>query len=220
MAAGSAAEVPILLVGELLDNTGFSHWEERARPQRLVAATPIKVQAFLANLPLFRELQPTELDRIASGTREVHIGRGETLFRRGDPCEGFHAVVYGQIKLAFTSPAGAEKVVEIMGPGQSFGEAVMFMEKPYPVYTQALADSMLLHIAKATVFAEIEREPRFARRMIGQVRGSTSHLRMIAARLRPRNISNSEPWRASSVCSERCPSASRPTRPCSARTSR
>ena len=31
------------------------------------------------------------------------------------------------------------------------------------------------------------------RRMIDQVRGSTSHRRMIAARLRPRNISNSEP---------------------------
>ena len=77
-----------VLKGELLDNTGFSHREERVRPQRLVASTPIKVQAFLANLPLFRELQPTELDRIASGTREVHIGRGETLFRRGDPCEG------------------------------------------------------------------------------------------------------------------------------------
>jgi len=57
-------------------------------------------------------------------------------------------------------------VVEIMGPGQSFGEAVMFMEKPYPVYSQALADSLLLHIAKAFVFEEIERDPGFARRMI------------------------------------------------------
>jgi CRP-like cAMP-binding protein len=131
-----------------------------------VAATTIKVQSFLANLPLFRELEPAELDRLAAGTREVHLARGETLFRRGDPCEGFHAVVYGQIKLAFTSPGGAEKVVEIMGPGQSFGEAVMFMEKPYPVYTQALSDSMLLHVAQATVFAEIDHYPGFARRMI------------------------------------------------------
>ena len=140
--------------------------EERACPPCFVPATPIKTQSFLANLPLFRELNPAEIDRLASGTREVHLARGATLFRRGDPSEGFYAVVYGQIKLAFTSPGGAEKVVEIMGPGQSFGEAVMFMEKPYPVYTQALADSMLLHIARATVFAEIERDPKFARRMI------------------------------------------------------
>ena len=129
-----------------------------------------------ANLPLFKELSPAEIDRIASGTRDVHIARGEMLFRRGDASEGFYAVVYGQIKLAFNSPSGAEKVVEIMGPGQSFGEAVMFMEKPYPVYTQALADSMLLHISKATVFAEIERDPIFARRMIGGLSRRLHHL--------------------------------------------
>jgi len=132
-----------------------------------VPATPIKLQAFLSNLPLFKEMDAPELDRIATGTREVHAMRGEVLFRKGDPCDGFHLVVYGQIKLAFTSPSGVEKVVELMGPGQSFGEAVMFTERPYPVYSQALVDSMLLHIAKAVVFEEIERDPAFARKMIG-----------------------------------------------------
>ena len=130
-------------------------------------STPIKVQSFLANLPLFKEVNPDEVDRIAAGTQEVRIARGEILFRKGDPCEGFHVVIYGQIKLAFTSHSGAEKVVELMGTGQSFGEAVLFMEKPYPVYAQALADTMLLHIAKAVVFEEIERDPKFARRIIG-----------------------------------------------------
>jgi CRP/FNR family transcriptional regulator, dissimilatory nitrate respiration regulator len=129
--------------------------------------TPIKVQTFLANLPLFNELDTGDLDRVAAGARAVHVVRGETLFRKGDPSEGFHAVVYGQIKLAFTAASGAEKVVELMGPGQSFGEAVMFMEKPYPVYAQALVDSLLLHIARTVVFEEIERDPKFARKMIG-----------------------------------------------------
>ena len=127
---------------------------------------PIKVQAFLANLPLFKELAPEELDRLALGTREQHAARGEVLFRKGDPCEGFHMVVYGHIKLAFTSASGDEKVVELIGPGHSFGEALMFMERPYIVYAQALADSLLLHIAKSVVFEEIEREPGFARKMI------------------------------------------------------
>lgn len=130
-------------------------------------STPIKVQAFLANLPLFKEMDATELDRIARGTREVHAARGEVLFRKGDACEGFHLVVYGQVKLAFTSLNGVDKVVELMGPGQSFGEAVMFTERPYPVYSQALADTMLLYIAKGVVFEEIERDPAFARKMIG-----------------------------------------------------
>ena len=70
------------------------------------------------------------------------------------------------MKLAFASPQGGEKVVEIVGPGNSFGEAVMFMDKPYIVSTQALVDTMLLHIAKPAVFDELERTPRFARKML------------------------------------------------------
>jgi CRP-like cAMP-binding protein len=75
-------------------------------------------------------------------------------------------VVYGQVKLAFVSPQGSEKVVEIIGPGFSFGEALMFMEKPYIVMAQTLADSLLLHVSKKVVFDEIERDPAFARKML------------------------------------------------------
>lgn len=126
----------------------------------------IKTQAFLANLPLFKELAPSEIDRIAEGTTELHVPRGEILFNKGDPCVGFHLVIYGQVKLAFISPQGSEKVVEIVGPGYSFGEALMFMEKPYVVMAQTLAESMLLHVSREAVFAELEREPGFARRML------------------------------------------------------
>lgn len=126
----------------------------------------IKPQEFLSRLPLFKEMAAAELDRIAIGTTEVRVGRGETLFRRGDPCVGFHLVVYGQVKLAFISPHGDEKVVELVGPGHSFGEALMFMEKPYIVTAQALADSLLLHVAKEAVFHELERDPNFARKML------------------------------------------------------
>ncbi len=129
-------------------------------------ATPIKVQTFLGNLPLFRELTAEELDRLALGTHEQHAARGEVLFHKGDPCNGFHMVIYGHVKLAFNSASGDEKVVELIGPGGSFGEALMFMERPYVVYAQALADTLLLHIDKAVVFREIERVPGFARRMI------------------------------------------------------
>jgi CRP-like cAMP-binding protein len=131
-----------------------------------VPSLPIKTQTFLANIPLFKEMQQEEIDRIAANTSEIHVVRGDVLFRKGDPCAGFHVVVYGQIKLAFTSPSGMEKVVEIIMPGQSFGEAIMFMETPYVVYAQALADSMLLHITKSAVFDELERDPKFARRMV------------------------------------------------------
>jgi len=126
----------------------------------------IKTSAFLANLPLFKELAPAEIDRIAAGTSEIHVPRGEILFNKGDPCTGFHLVIYGQIKLAFVTPMGGEKVIEILGPGASFGEALMFMGKPYIVMAQALADSMVLHVSRQVVFEELERDPAFARKML------------------------------------------------------
>jgi CRP-like cAMP-binding protein len=126
----------------------------------------IKIQAFLANLPLFKELGPEELDRIAAATTELNVPRGEILFQKGDSCVGFHLVIYGQVKLYFVTPQGSEKVVEIVGPGFSFGEALMFMEKPYIVMAQTLADSLLLHVGKQAVFDEIERDPAFTKRML------------------------------------------------------
>jgi len=131
-----------------------------------MATTQIKVQAFLANLAMFSEMSAQELDRIAAGTLTLHAAKGETVCHTGDPCTGFHVVVYGQVKLGFTSPQGVEKVVEIVRPGQSFGEALMFLDKPYIVYAQALADSMLLHVSKQTVLDELARDPLFARRML------------------------------------------------------
>ena len=127
---------------------------------------PIKVQAFLANLPMFSEMRAEELDRIAAATLPVYAEKGQAICQTGDPCTGFHVVVYGEVKLGFTSPQGVEKVVEIVRPGQSFGEALMFLDKPYIVFAQALADAMLLHVARHAVLAELGRDPGFALRML------------------------------------------------------
>jgi CRP-like cAMP-binding protein len=129
-------------------------------------ASKIKTQSFLANLPLFRELGADEIDRLAAGTVERHAERGTVVANKGDPVEGFHVVVYGQVKLALSTPHGDEKVVEVIGPGFSFGEALMFLGKPYIVTATALADSLLLFVRKETVFEEIARDPTFARRML------------------------------------------------------
>jgi len=126
----------------------------------------IKVQAFLANLPIFADMQAAELDRIASGVVPSYYEKGQAIFQCGDPCNGLHLVVYGQVKLGVISPQGIEKVIDILGPGQSFGEAVMFLEQPHIVYAHALADTMLLHVSKQVVFDELARDPGFARRML------------------------------------------------------
>lgn len=127
----------------------------------------IGTEAFLAHLPLFASLSPDELARIAGDVVQQAARRGSLLFRRGDPCTGFHCIVYGQVKLALRGRSGEEKVVEILGPRQSFGEAVMFLEKPYYVDAEALADSKLLFVPRETIFRALDGDPQLARRMLG-----------------------------------------------------
>ena len=92
--------------------------------------------------------------------------RGEMLFQKGDAARGFFVVLNGQIKLAFPSAQGNEKVVEILGPRQSFGEAVMFMDRPYPVFAEALLDTSLLFIDRAVVFDLLAIDTSFARKLL------------------------------------------------------
>ncbi|MDY0056821.1 MAG: Crp/Fnr family transcriptional regulator [Methyloversatilis sp.] len=127
------------------------------------------VARYIASLPLFEEMSPAELGRIAQGSRIRRHGRGDILFRVGEPCEEFHVTVTGRIKLFATSPDGQEKVIELLGPGCTFAEALMFSGQPYIVGAEALTDTLLLSIGKAAVVGEIERDPKFALRLLAGI---------------------------------------------------
>ena len=124
---------------------------------------------YLSVLPLFTDLNRPELERLAQGCQLRRLSRGDTIFRVGEPCEEFHVTVTGQVKLFAISPAGQEKVIELVGPGNSFAEALMFTGKPYIVNAQALTDTLLLTVKKEAVVGEIERDPRFAMRMLAGI---------------------------------------------------
>ncbi len=145
-------------------------------PAEPVGPEADRLARLLAAVPLLNGLAPAEVARFARGVREQKAEKGEVLFHRGDPCHGFHLLLSGQIKLAFTSSDGHEKVIEIIRPGQTFGEAVMFMDKPYMVMAQALTDCALLHIAKSVVFDEMSREPNFCRKIIAGLAQRLHHL--------------------------------------------
>ena len=127
------------------------------------------IPRYLANLPLFEEIAPADLQRLAQGCRLRNFSRGENIFSVGMPCEEFHVTVTGQVKLFALSPSGQEKVIELAGPGISFAEALVFTGKPYIINAQALSESIVLSVGKAAVVREIEDDPRFAMRMLAGI---------------------------------------------------
>jgi CRP/FNR family transcriptional regulator, dissimilatory nitrate respiration regulator len=121
---------------------------------------------YLSMLPLFQDMKAAELQRLAQGCRLRQLARGDEVFHIGEPCTEFHVTVSGQVKLFAISPAGQEKIIEIIGPGNSFAEALMFTDKPYFINAQALTDTLLLSVSKRSVLQEIESDSKFCMRML------------------------------------------------------
>ncbi|MDL2338179.1 MAG: Crp/Fnr family transcriptional regulator [Pseudomonadota bacterium] len=124
---------------------------------------------YLSVLPMFSDMNAVELQRLADGSQVRRLTRGDMVFRVGQPCEEFHVTVIGQVKLYAISPGGQEKVIDLIGPGSSFAEALMFTGRPYIINAQALTDTLLLTVGKQAVLAEIGHDPRFALRMLAGI---------------------------------------------------
>lgn len=109
----------------------------------------VSVEDLQAGL-LFSSLSERQLQRVASHAHIVKRDTGSLLFEQREPAKRFYLVLQGQIKLFRLSPEGNEKVIEIITPPGTFGEALMFLESPYyPVGAQALRDSRLIAIDSA-----------------------------------------------------------------------
>ncbi|NWK78911.1 Crp/Fnr family transcriptional regulator [Aquitalea sp. LB_tupeE] len=126
----------------------------------------VDIPAFLRHQPLFQQLSPAQIEALVPFTHEVRGSKGQVIFQKGDPCDGMFLVVYGRVKLAISSSQGSEKVMEIIHPGQSFAEAVMFLGKPCPVMAQLLEDGFLLKVEAQGINQAIENDPAFARRLL------------------------------------------------------
>lgn len=129
----------------------------------------IDVHRLFSVLPLFSALSIPERERVAQGCQLKRLVSAEVLFRAGEPCEAFYVVVSGQVKLYVASPAGQEKVIELIGPSRSFAEAMVFMGSPHVVNAQALTDTLLVCVCKHAVLDEVMRDPCFALHMLAGI---------------------------------------------------
>lgn len=122
-------------------------------------------RALLKALPLFKALDEPTLARLAAATERRAVPRGARVFSRGDIPTGMYVVVYGQVRLLGRA-RGGQRLAGVAGPGDSFGEPVMFLGRPALVDAEAATDALVLHLPSDAVFDEIERNPRFARRLL------------------------------------------------------
>ena len=103
------------------------------------------MKAELKGAYLFSELNDVQLDRLSAMSQRIRLRDGEALFELGDPAKRFFLVVAGQIKLSRLAMNGNEKVIEVVMPGHTFAEALMFADRPaYPVRARAIGEVELI----------------------------------------------------------------------------
>ena len=105
------------------------------------------IQAVLSSSHLFSCLTDTQLEHVHKQSHTSELEEGKALFCQGDEVICFYLVLSGKIKLFRVSPEGKEKVVDIVEKGDTFAEALMFVDRPhYPVNATALTPCTVLGI--------------------------------------------------------------------------
>jgi CRP-like cAMP-binding protein len=126
----------------------------------------INLDGLLSNQPLFRHISPFELQTLKTEVVKLELDKGLSLFQKGDTADACYILVYGLIKLAIPCSNGSDKILELIRPGQCFGEAMLFLDEPYPFYAESLEASLMLRLPKNTLFKLLDQSPMIARQMM------------------------------------------------------
>lgn len=98
----------------------------------------------LRQIYLFASLTDEQLNMMLDSAHPVELEQKQVLFEAGQTADDFYLLRSGQMKLYCLSPGGDEKVIEIVRPGETFAEAITFMEnQAYPVSAEAIMSSKL-----------------------------------------------------------------------------
>ncbi|WP_462322567.1 Crp/Fnr family transcriptional regulator [Halochromatium sp.] len=123
----------------------------------------------LERTPGFASVPADALAYLAAGCHQRTATRGQLLCERGQQLGGFHVLLRGRVKLSLLSAEGAERVLDIVLPGRTFGESAAFLGRPCALHAEALMDSRLLYVDLNRVRNAIPRWPEIANLMLVMV---------------------------------------------------
>ena len=101
-------------------------------------------------------------DLLASA-KPMKLAADAILFLAGDPGDGCYRLEDGLLKVSMASPAGAERILAILGPGAIVGDMAMIDGRPRSASVSALRDCKLSFISRASFEALAVKNPEFLR---------------------------------------------------------
>ncbi|MGQ9475483.1 MAG: Crp/Fnr family transcriptional regulator [Actinomycetota bacterium] len=120
-------------------------------------------------IPMFEFLEAKELDRLYSLCSTEQFSKGDYIFLECDPPRNLYVLASGEVKLLKQTDDGREMIVEMVYPGEIFGEEAIFDGQPYPLTAQALEDVEVLSISRSDFFAFLRDNPDLALEIITEL---------------------------------------------------
>jgi CRP/FNR family transcriptional regulator, cyclic AMP receptor protein len=120
----------------------------------------------LRNHPLFREFPPAVIEHFGTYMTRRSVRRGATIFAKGDPGTGLMAVLWGSVKISVPTADGREAVLNIINPGEIFGEIALLDGRPRTADAAAMDDCELMVIDRRDFIPFLREQPDIALKFI------------------------------------------------------
>ncbi len=105
--------------------------------------------ALLRRVPLFAELEESELVRLARDLHRCSYAAGQTIFFQGDPGDALYLIETGRVRIYVQTEEGQEVSMTFYGPGDILGELALLDREPRSATAMAVEDSVLLAMSSA-----------------------------------------------------------------------
>ena len=115
-----------------------------------------------SRVQIFSGLDPDEMSRIAAHARSLRKARGEFIYMPGDRADFVYILKQGRVKLSVLAESGKEIAIDIIQPGEIFGEFALVDEAPRSNMTQALDDILMWVFAKRDFTHLLSSQPKLA----------------------------------------------------------
>jgi CRP-like cAMP-binding protein len=137
---------------------------------------PGQKKQLLRSIYLFSGVPGSDLEALAQMAVSKNFPRQAVIFWEGKEAEGFYILVTGYIKLVKSSLEGKEYILRLVGPGETFAEAAVFSDVPYPATAMALEDCRTLFFPKARFLRHLTSSPTLARNLLATLSRLNLHL--------------------------------------------
>jgi len=146
----------------------------------MARAFAVDKEAVLAENSLLRGLAPSDRKSLAERAQLSRFEADGVIFQHGDPGDGMAAVVRGRVKIRCHSIDGKELVLNIVKPGEVFGEIALLDGEPRTADAVAMESCELLILRRADFLPFLETHPHVAQTLIAvlcqRLRHTSSHL--------------------------------------------